>query len=54
MSTDLPPGAETPEEIADEASAPACILTFNASDASGAAKASGSGSGNGSLAGSIG
>ena len=33
---DLPPGAETPDEIAEEASAPACILSFNASDASGA------------------
>ena len=29
-------GAETPDEIAEEASAPACILSFNASDASGA------------------
>src|ERR1700744_5561781 len=36
MAMDLPPGAETPEEIAEEASAPACILSFNASDASGA------------------
>ena len=36
MSTDLPSGAETPDETADEASAPACILSFNASDASGA------------------
>src|SRR6195952_2028743 len=36
MSTDLPPGAEAPDEIAGEASAPACILSFNASDASGA------------------
>ena len=33
---DLPNDAETPEEIAEEASAPACILSFNASDASGA------------------
>ena len=36
MSTDLPPGAAAPEESAEEASAPACILSFNASDASGA------------------
>src|SRR5882757_3611535 len=36
MAMDLPSGAETPEEIAEEASAPACILSFNASDASGA------------------
>src|SRR3954466_3868619 len=36
MSNDLPSGAETPDEIAEEASAPACILSFNASDASGA------------------
>ena len=34
--SDLPPGAETPDEIAEEASAPACVLSFNASDASGA------------------
>ena len=33
---DLPNDAETPDEIAEEASAPACILSFNASDASGA------------------
>src|SRR6201996_3285724 len=38
---DLPPGAETPDEIADEASAPACILSFNASDASGASGVAG-------------
>src|SRR3982750_275458 len=36
MSMDPQSGAETPEEIAEEASAPACILSFNASDASGA------------------
>src|SRR5438132_6411313 len=36
MAMDLPSGAETPDEIAEEASAPACILSFNASDASGA------------------
>ncbi|HEX7637568.1 MAG TPA: bifunctional hydroxymethylpyrimidine kinase/phosphomethylpyrimidine kinase [Burkholderiaceae bacterium] len=36
MSTDHSPGAETPDENAGEASAPACILSFNASDASGA------------------
>jgi hydroxymethylpyrimidine/phosphomethylpyrimidine kinase len=36
MPTDLPIGAEPPDETAGEASAPACILSFNASDASGA------------------
>jgi hydroxymethylpyrimidine/phosphomethylpyrimidine kinase len=36
MSTDLPSGADAPDDDTGEASAPACILSFNASDASGA------------------
>jgi hydroxymethylpyrimidine/phosphomethylpyrimidine kinase len=36
MSTDFPSGADAPDDSAGEASAPACILSFNASDASGA------------------
>src|SRR5205823_2560889 len=36
MATDIPPDAEAPDDSTDEAGAPACILSFNASDASGA------------------
>ena len=35
MSTDIPSGAEAPDDNG-EASSPACILSFNASDPSGA------------------
>jgi hydroxymethylpyrimidine/phosphomethylpyrimidine kinase len=36
MATDLPSDAEATDDSTDEAGAPACILSFNASDASGA------------------
>jgi len=36
MSTEIPSGADAPDDSAGEASSPACILSFNASDASGA------------------
>jgi hydroxymethylpyrimidine/phosphomethylpyrimidine kinase len=36
MATDIPSDAEAPDDSTEEAGAPACILTFNASDASGA------------------
>jgi hydroxymethylpyrimidine/phosphomethylpyrimidine kinase len=36
MATDIPSDAEAPDDSTDEAGAPACILSFNASDASGA------------------
>jgi hydroxymethylpyrimidine/phosphomethylpyrimidine kinase len=42
MSNDLPSGAQAPDDdSAGEASAPACILSFNASDASGAGGSAG-------------
>ena len=41
MSTDQSPGAQAPDDEAGEASAPACILSFNASDASGAGGSAG-------------
>ena len=41
MSTEHPPGADAPDDDAGEASAPACILSFNANDASGAGGSAG-------------